>query len=188
MKRLSLLLACLLTLTTTVRSEGPENGKLYRDTLASGDTASWILSGNGVSGWRLRVTSDSRVLVDTDLGICSFCAGEEDNCNMNGIFIREFTGIDTPLIVAVCHVGAHSQQLSLFDPQVSASTAALKVTGSYFVDWMKNGDGNLVIEWDGDSNSAAGCKVVTEHLPEIAPPQNRLNLVTPCYRKGPPLH
>jgi hypothetical protein len=122
--------------------------------------------------------------MDAGLGNCMFCAGEEDNCSMNGIFVREIAGIDTPLVLAICHVGAHSQQLQLFDPAVSGSTPALRITGSYYLDWTVTDDGHLVLEWDGDANRVPGCRVVTDDSHEMAPPQNRLVIDAPCYRTG----
>ena len=178
------MLPCLLGLCVTAMAEVPQSGLLQRVALESGRTLSWMLQGSSALGWRLTVSDADQLLVDADLGNCSFCAGEEDNCAANGIFLREIAGIESPLAIAVCHVGAHSQRLQLFDPAVSASNPALQLTGSYFVDWSVDERQRLRLEWDGDDNSIPGCSIDIDSSLAMAPPQNHLLVASPCYRTG----
>lgn len=179
-----LLLSCLLCFSFAAMAEAPQPGLLHRSVLDSGKTLSWMLEGSSALGWRLTVSDAGRLLVEADLGACAFCAGEEDNCAANGIFLREVAGIDKPLAIAVCHVGVHSQRLQLFDPAFSNSAPAMQITGSFYVDWSIDARHRLLIEWDGEQNHIPGCHVETDSSLVMAPAQNRLLLDSACYRTG----
>ena len=181
MKKTGILVG-LLMLTLPVRAEIPETGTAQHVKLDGGTSLDWLLKHSDHMDWNLTVSGNAQVLIDANLGNCHFCEGEEDNCSADGIFIRQINGIDTPITLAVCHTGAHGQQLQLFDPAVSASIPAMLISGSYFVDWRLNDNGTLTIEWDGDGNRISGCSVDTDSSLELAPPQNRLVIDSPCYR------
>ncbi|MEJ2309862.1 MAG: hypothetical protein P8Z31_06755 [Gammaproteobacteria bacterium] len=178
------LLSGLLCFSFAAMADVPQPGLLYRTLLDSGMALNWMLEGSPALGWRLRVSDADRLLVDADLGACAFCADEEDNCAANGVFLREIAGIDTPLAIAVCHVGAHSQRLHLFDPAFSNEAPAMKITGSFYLDWSIDARRRLLIEWDGEENDIPGCDVETDSSLALAPAQNRLALDSACYRTG----
>ncbi|MCW8890299.1 MAG: hypothetical protein OQL20_06545, partial [Sedimenticola sp.] len=86
-------------------------------------------------GWRLSIRSDYLTSpIQHDLSDCRFCAAESvgdesDNCQMDGVFplvFDQFNGVGV-----VCHVGAHSQRLLLFDSVAPNPKRVL--TGSYYL-------------------------------------------------------
>jgi hypothetical protein len=100
--------------------------------------------------FRLLVLREGTEISRRDLADCSFCNDPEDNCAEDGIFaLSGGAGSVQSLMFHVCHVGAHSQRLVLFDPLAPADADLLRVTGSYFVSWRID-DGALVIEHDGE--------------------------------------
>ncbi len=100
--------------------------------------------------WRLHIRRDGADHAIRDLAGCMFCDDPDDNCAEDGIFaLTENIRDEAALMLHVCHVGAHSQRLVLFDPLAPADEELLRVTGSYFVSWRID-DGRLVIEHDGD--------------------------------------
>ncbi|OCW57362.1 lysozyme inhibitor LprI family protein [Hoeflea olei] len=112
--------------------------------------------------WRLAGTAAEPVLeaLDSERGTtlsrpldCTFCDGEDDNCSADGIFVmQEEEASDRPLLFAVCHAGAHSQRLTLFDPKLSGLDPVLEVTGAYYLEWeVANG---LRVTPDGDPQKA----------------------------------
>ncbi|NKI58150.1 DUF1311 domain-containing protein [Labrenzia sp. PO1] len=94
--------------------------------------------------WTFESTPDARIVVSDsvsgevvplDISGCSFCSGDADNCEQDGIYtMREDP--ERPLFVAVCHKGAHSQRLTLFDPVVRGSEPVVESTGEYFIEWQ----------------------------------------------------
>ncbi|WP_375689204.1 lysozyme inhibitor LprI family protein [Pseudooceanicola sp. LIPI14-2-Ac024] len=83
---------------------------------------------------------------------CGFCEGAEDNCDADGIFImQEADAPGRPILFAVCHVGAHSQGVTAFDPSTGAADPVLRVIGDYYVDWEVSG-GRLTVTPDGDTD------------------------------------
>ena len=133
--------------------------------------------------WRLRASEEQRVLIDATLGSCRFCDGEEDGCAMTGVAIRSLKGSGNPVIIVVCLADSSRTMLQLFDPAVSASSPAMLITGSYFIDWSMHGEDTLLIEWDGPEQTIPGCDVQSDTAFGMAPVQNRLLLDSPCYRQ-----
>lgn len=79
--------------------------------------------------------SVSGEVVPLDISGCSFCSSDADNCEQDGIYtMREDP--ERPLLVAVCHKGAHSQRLTLFDPVVRGAEPVVESTGEYFIEWQ----------------------------------------------------
>ena len=76
---------------------------------------------------------------------CMFCSGEEDGCEQDGLS-SVFLAKDTkePLVLSVCHIGAHSRQLQVFAPLRNKTEAIFSTTGAYTIDYEKNALGVIV--------------------------------------------
>lgn len=99
------------------------------------------------------------------LGDCRFCASESvgdvsDNCQMDGVF---------PLLIdqrshvgVICHVGAHSQRLMLFD--LYGTTPTKVITGSYFVTLALGREGLLVVydDWEDAVESVEKSEIIAD--------------------------
>jgi len=117
------------------------------------------------------------------LGVCAFCAGNEDNCHRDGLFpLRLVEAPAEPVVVAVCHVGAHSQQAKILAPLRDPRAATLAVTGQYAVVARPQRDG-IVIERD---ELAAGQNVLHRSVPWPGPEAGRTGMRAPDWRKPPP--
>lgn len=69
-----------------------------------------------------------------DLTGCIFCAGEDDNCDSDGILeVNIPSRPQEPVLAVTCHVGAHSQQLQILAPWRNRQEAIRSVTGAYYV-------------------------------------------------------
>lgn len=53
----------------------------------------------------------------------------------------------TSLLIITCNIGAHSQQLSIVEPNTNPHTPIFEKTGSYFVRWKKSED-TIIITYD----------------------------------------
>lgn len=72
-----------------------------------------------------------------DLANCMFCTGEEDGCEQDGIFALSLEpDLDKPILVAVCHIGAHSRELQIFTPDMDSEEAVFVATGDYTIDYQ----------------------------------------------------
>jgi hypothetical protein len=177
------LLACLLVAVLPVFAKQPMPGKMHTQVLETGRTLEWLLLRNRDMAWQLTVSEQSRILVNAILGECRFCDGDEDGCRMTGVFIRSLKESGDPVILVVCHTASHTTLLQLFDPAVSSASPAMRIRGSYYLEWSGTKEG-LMIEWDGPDHAVPGCEVESLDFPDTAPAQNRLMLDSPCYRQG----
>jgi hypothetical protein len=180
----SRLLACLLAMAMPAAAEQPLPGTVHSVAFDAGRTLRWILLRDRDMAWRLNVSEEQRVLIDASLGDCRFCAGDEDGCAMTGVSVRSLKGTGEPVIIVACHTAAREPVLKLFDPAVSSSSPAMQITGSYYLEWSGSEEDAVLIEWDGPHRSVPGCRVQSDIAFEMAPPQNRLLLDSPCYREG----
>jgi hypothetical protein len=65
---------------------------------------------------------------------CRFCAGEDDNCENDGIAEVNFISHPyEPILAVTCHVGAHSQRLQILRPWQNKNMAVYSVTGDYHI-------------------------------------------------------
>ena len=117
---------------TTANSTEPEVNKLHP---ILPTVYSWRLSQNeGLSQLEILNTNNKKALRKVDISDCMFCSGEEDNCDVGGIFAYSHQQIKEPLLAVICHVGAHSQRFELFRPMQSG-TAVVSITGDFYVDF-----------------------------------------------------
>lgn len=178
------LFACLLAAVLPVFAEQPIPGKMHTGVLETGRTLEWLLLRNRDMAWHLTVSEQSRILIDAALGQCRFCDGEEDGCRKTGVFIRSLKEGGDPVILVVCHTASHEALLQLFDPAVSSASPAIRIRGSYYLEWSGTEEAGLMIEWDGPHHTVPGCEVQSVDVLEAAPSQNRLLLDSPCYRQA----
>jgi len=68
----------------------------------------------------------------TDISECTFCSGEGDNCGQDGVKIVQLCR-NHAVVQLICHVGAHSQRLMIFDPQYNQSLPVFERTGLYWI-------------------------------------------------------
>lgn len=109
--------------------------------------------------WRVNKTSSETALqifknnseqiqMSYDISSCMFCSGEDDNCEKDGVF--EFTYGDksnNDALGLVCHTGAHSQRLLIFDYKNNLSEPVIDVVGLYYVDYKLTKQ-NIIIKYD----------------------------------------
>jgi len=82
----------------------------------------------------LKESKNHQTLLNYDISECSFCEGKEDNCDKDGVFsFKTFKNLS--YLGLVCHVGAHSQRLMIFDSQQVSDKPIFTQTGVYFVDY-----------------------------------------------------
>jgi hypothetical protein len=166
-----------------VFAEQPTPGKMHTRVLETGRTLEWLLLRNRDMAWQLTVSEQNRMLIDATLGECRFCDGDEDGCRMTGVFIRSLKESGDPVILVVCQTASHTTMLQLFDPAFSSASPAMRIRGSYYLEWSGTAEG-LMIEWDGPDDAVPGCEVERVDFLEAAPAQNRLMLDSPCYRRA----
>ncbi len=98
----------------------------------------------------------TRSLLVADISSCYFCSGDEDNCRADGIHIFQISRYPDPVIRVVCHVGAHSQKLMIFDPRKDKHQPVFQRTGAYWLTVSHNAD-SLDVDYD-KSGFAAHCQ------------------------------
>jgi hypothetical protein len=83
-----------------------------------------------------------------ELSGCSFCSGEGDNCESDGVSeITLPSKPEEPILAVTCHVGAHSQPIQIFAPFRKQHEAVYTATGAYYVTSSLVADG-IAIEYD----------------------------------------
>jgi len=107
-----------------------------------------------------------------DISDCSFCDGDEDNCQMDGVFSFSIQSLNRPStsknqLGLVCHVGAHSQRIMIFDPSQELKQPLFTQTGVYFVNYEleKNGIKIQFDTWAENSDQAPQIKTI--HWPPL---------------------
>lgn len=96
-----------------------------------GDTGwHWTLSDTPTQQVQLTHRDGSHAVYD--ISECSFCTGEEDNCQANGIH-RVSLPDNEPAVAVVCHKGAHSQRVQVLAPLRDRQSPVFTVTGDYWV-------------------------------------------------------
>lgn len=107
-------------------------------------------------------------LLETDISDCSFCRGEEDNCAQDGIDIVEINAVPNPVIRMVCHVGAHSQRLMIFDPLKDRANPVLVRTGVYWLRTVTKASGfSIIYDKSGFGTSCPDSQPSSEGICEI---------------------
>ncbi|MDF1585310.1 lysozyme inhibitor LprI family protein [Marinimicrococcus flavescens] len=113
------------------------------------DVLHWAVEAQGLDS-TLRVFAGRRPLATYALG-CFMCDEPDDpECAGDGVRRVDLGPVPRPLLLAVCHKGAHSRRLHLLDPLGGAQEPLLSVTGAYALEWRIEG-GRLVVEHDGDA-------------------------------------
>ena len=77
-----------------------------------------------------------------DISGCMFCEGEEDGCEQDGIFdLSKQLNTTEPLVILVCHIGAHSRLLEIYAPERDSQNPVFQQTGDYVIDYSVNSNG-----------------------------------------------
>lgn len=139
-------------LPVKAQSEEVPFNHLSRVALSNGATWQWQVT--NVEGLQfievINTSADTKStepILKADISRCSFCSGEEDNCSEDGIKILETASHPNAFIRVICHVGAHSQQLMIFDPQQDSVNPVLQRIGVYWVSSIL-GKKNLLLSYD----------------------------------------
>jgi hypothetical protein len=132
-------LICLLLLVST---------SLVRADHDPASAWSWHVMSAGGDESRLAVYQFDRLIgiYDIDCDLTDASAGDRVD-GIASINLVKPTIRPQGLLVISCNVGAHSQQISIIDPQHKSSVVAFSVTGSYAATWELQ-DGELWIGFD----------------------------------------
>lgn len=140
--------ACEL-LVTLRRAEDLRFLDAYAAACRAPDALHWEMEQDGLDG-TLRVFAGERAVASYALG-CFVCDEPDDpECAGDGVRRIDLGAVPRPLLLAVCHKGAHARRLLLLDPLGGAQEPLLSVTGAYALEWRIEG-GRLVVEHDGDA-------------------------------------
>ncbi|MDX6749313.1 hypothetical protein SH611_05805 [Geminicoccaceae bacterium 1502E] len=140
--------ACEL-LVTLRRAEDLRFLDTYAAACRVPDPLHWEIEEQGLDS-TLRVFAGRRPLATYALG-CFMCDEPDDpECAGDGVRRVHLGSVPRPLLLAVCHKGAHSRRLLLLDPLAGVEQPLLSVTGAYALEWRIEG-GRLVVEHDGDA-------------------------------------
>ena len=121
--------------------------------LQSGELVWRISNLHGSQTVSIRESESNHLKLNYDISDCNFCEGQEDNCENDGVFTLDALeqGANGKLGI-VCHVGAHSQRLMIFVPELNPDSPVFEMTGLYFIDYEFM-DGGLVIRYDALSDT-----------------------------------
>ncbi|NNC98305.1 MAG: hypothetical protein HKN88_09575 [Gammaproteobacteria bacterium] len=114
-------------------------------------------------------------LTEYELSGCMFCSGEEDGCDTDGVSSLTLEeNPNEPLVMAVCHVGAHSRLLQVFAPLRDNEDAVFSTTGAYTIDYEMTGQGIKVTtdHRNYESDEAGEFTQRTEYWPKASYPDN----------------
>lgn len=143
-KNLFLILA-LFSFSVSVYSDEPllERSHSIKDT-----GWFWRIDSQHTDVLKLYQSHSTSPVVLYDLAGCMFCSGQDDDCDQDGIFdISLQQAMNEPIVVAVCHVGAHSRMLQIFAPQRDTQNAVHTVTGAFIIDYDIDPQG-ITIRYD----------------------------------------
>ena len=118
----------------------------------------WQLSAHeGVQTLQVIDSRNHNTLASYDISECLFCSGEEENCDLDGVFGYANRSVPGPLLGVVCHKGAHSQRFMLFRPLVDAYEPVMRATGAYSIRLLVEPEGIAVAEdgYDPDYRAEA---------------------------------
>lgn len=124
----------------------------------------WQLESKGSSVISLFEGQSKSPSAQYDLERCMFCAGEDDNCESDGVVeLNLISQPEEPILAVVCHVGAHSQRLQVLMPTRNQSKAVYTATGAYYITFEKTSDG-ITIQYDTTTDDGSFTQI-TESWP-----------------------
>jgi len=99
-----------------------------------GSAHDWQLHDTGELALTVFRDQSQTPIASYDLTGCLFCAGEEDNCEHDGVAEIKLGAESTePILAVTCHVGAHSQRLDILAPWRNDKRAIFTIYGAYYV-------------------------------------------------------
>ncbi|MEH6361195.1 MAG: hypothetical protein V7761_10735 [Amylibacter sp.] len=105
----------------------------------------WQLSSGYDTALSVMETNTGIVRGRYDLSECIFCEGEDDGCERDGIFsITLKSSPKSPTLAAICHVGAHSQKIQIFEPLKNAVSPVHTTVGAFYVEYETTDNGILI--------------------------------------------
>lgn len=181
----ALVVVTLLTAATGAGAEEPRPG----ETVAIAGTG-WAYRydvDRHAGSLRMFTTAAPQRQAIYSLGDCAFCASDEDNCHRDGLFpLRLVKAPAEPVVVATCHVGAHSQQAMILAPLRDPRAATLAITGRYSVVARPQRDG-IIIEYDIiEYDEHVAGQTVRRFVPWPGAEAARASVRAPDWRRLPP--
>src|SRR3990167_2427358 len=77
----------------------------------------WRIDATAGIGFVLTISKRNKSIASYELEGDRFCEGAEDNCELDGVFPLTLPALaQEPVLVAISHIGAHGQKLSVFRP------------------------------------------------------------------------
>jgi len=103
----------------------------------------WRINSSDTEQLILKQKAKNSVEIQFDIAGCMFCEGEEDGCNQDGVFdLSKLLKTAEPLVLLVCHIGAHSRLLEIYAPERNSSEPVFRQTGDYVIDFKVYPKGN----------------------------------------------
>ncbi|MDQ6963075.1 MAG: hypothetical protein Q9M28_11225 [Mariprofundaceae bacterium] len=125
-------LVCTLLMISTVDAAEVMQNQWHHTTLKHQQLWKWQLKSDDMQGRQLQIDNGKNIYA-YDLMGCRFCSGEDDGCHATGIVIKELSFYSNPVFIAVCHQGAHSMKMFIFDPKKKSSEAIYTRHGIYYL-------------------------------------------------------
>jgi hypothetical protein len=125
-------------LPINTQAEEVTYGQYSRTKLNNGKTWLWqIIRVKGLKIFELRQRSglitNTKSILSADISDCSFCSGKGDNCAEDGVDILTTPNYPNAFVQIICHVGAHSQRLMIFDPKKDQKNPIYQRSGVYWI-------------------------------------------------------
>ena len=134
-----------IIICTPVHAEEPRQGVPHK---FKASNHHWLIDGGRSPVLSLFKDKSATPIGRYDLSGCSFCSGEGDNCESDGVAeITLPSKPKEPILAVICHVGAHSQRIQIFAPLRKQNKAVYTATGAYYVTSSPIADG-IAIEHD----------------------------------------
>jgi len=129
-------------------AEDVSYGQNMRVSLPNGDAWRWQVDFfEGVKTLKVWEGGVTKPSLSADVSDCSFCGGDGDNCLEDGIKILQVSRYPNPIVQVVCHVGAHSQRLMIFDAEKDGKAPVFQRTGVYWIN-VKQKKHHISIAYD----------------------------------------
>jgi len=122
----------------------------------------WKISSDYDTALSIMETGTGTVRGRYDLSGCMFCEGEDDGCERDGIFnITLEPSPKSPALAAICHVGAHSQKIQIFEPLKNADSPVHTTVGAFYVEYETTDNGILIRYDRSNANGEFSEKTLT---------------------------
>lgn len=124
----------------------------------------WRLDGPDIAP-AITVEANGAAVARYPLDGSRFCEGEEDNCDLDGIFPIVLEGApDEPVLGVVSHIGAHGQRLEVLRPLADKAQPVFTATADYALSFKIQPQG-LEVTVDRDEGGGQASQQVQRWMP-----------------------